>query len=151
VLSVNTEKGEVAVKTELCAGCTACWQECPEEAITVAKFIEGSIDIDTAKCPEGCTRCADVCPVNAIAVEDGEVFASDYTCIYCGACQEVCPEEGALKVERTAIRHTPVESGAWNKGLERLTSAEGRQREMAAAAAAKARAALENENTEVEA
>jgi len=142
VLSVNTALGEVAVKKELCAGCTACWQACPEEAITVAKFIEGSIDIDTSKCPEGCKRCADVCPVNAIEVEDGEVFASDYTCIYCGACQEVCPEEGALEIERTAIRHTPVESGAWNKGLEKLTSAEGLQREMAAAAAAKARAAV---------
>jgi len=147
-LSVNTEVGEVSVKKDLCAGCTACWQECPEEAITVSKFIEGSIDIDTSKCPEGCTRCADVCPVNAIAVEDGEVFASDYTCIYCGACLEVCPEEGVIKVERTAIRHTPVESGAWNKGLEKLTSAEGLQRERAAESAAKARAALENKEVE---
>jgi len=148
VLSVDTEKGEVAVKTEFCAGCTACWMECPEEAITVAKFIEGEIQINTDKCPEGCTRCVDVCPVKAVALEDGEVFANDYTCIYCGACLEVCPEEGAIEIERTAIRHSPVESGTWNKALERLTSAEGLGRELAAVNAAKAQKKLEAEGEE---
>ena len=148
VLCVDTKKGEVAVKTELCAGCTACWMECPEEAISVSKFIEGEIQINTEKCPEGCTRCVDVCPVNAMTLEDGEVFASDYTCIYCGACQEVCPgmgatpSESALRIERTAIRHSEVDSGTWNKALERLTSAEGLARERAAENAAKAQAAL---------
>jgi len=144
VLSVDTEKGEVAVKAELCAGCTACWMECPEEAITVAKFIEGEIQINTEKCPEGCQRCVDVCPVNAAALEDGEVFANGYTCIYCGACLEVCPVEGAIELERTAIRHSPVDSGTWHKALEKLTSAEGLQRELAAENADKARAAAKN-------
>jgi len=148
VLSVNTQLGEVAVKTELCAGCPICWMECPEEAISVTKFIEGSIDIDTEKCPEGCQRCADVCPVNAIALEDGEAFANDYNCIYCGACLEVCPEKDALRIERTAIRHSPVDSGTWHKALERLTSAEGLQRELAAESAAKARAAAKNQEVE---
>ena len=142
VLRVDTEKGEVAVKTELCAGCTACWMECPEEAIAVAKFIEGEIQINTDQCPEGCVRCQDVCPVNAIEIEGGEAFANDYTCIYCGACQEVCPKAGAIEIERTAIRHSPVDSGTWHKALERLTSAEGLNREIAAENAAKARAAL---------
>ena len=142
VLSVNTEKGEVAVNKDLCAGCTACWMECPEEAITVAKFIEGEIQINTEKCPEGCTRCADVCSVKSIEIEDGEAFANDYTCIYCGACQEVCPVEGAIEIERTAIRHSPVDSGTWHKALERLTSTEGLNREIAAENAAKAQAAL---------
>jgi len=148
VLSVDTEKGEVAVKADLCAGCTACWMECPEEAITVAKFIEGEINIDTSKCPEGCTRCADVCPVKAVAIEDGEAFANDYTCIYCGACQEVCPEQGAIEIERTAIRHSEVDSGTWHKALERLTSAEGLNRELAAVNAAKAQKNLEAEGEE---
>jgi len=148
VLCVNTEKGEVAVKADLCAGCTACWMECPEEAITVAKFIEGEINIDTGKCPEGCTRCVDVCPVKAVAVEDGEVFANDYTCIYCGACLEVCPEQGAIEIERTAIRHSPVDSGTWHKALERLTSEEGLNREIAAENAAKAQASLKKEGEE---
>jgi len=150
VLSVDTEKGEVTVKTDFCAGCTACWMECPEEAISVAKFIEGEISIDTEKCPEGCQRCVDVCPVKAIDIEDGEVFTNDYTCIYCGACQEVCPEEGAIEIERTAIRHSPVDSGTWHKALEKLTSTEGLNREVAAENAAKAQAALKNLEAEGE-
>ena len=148
IISVDTEAKTVDIKKELCAGCQICWQECPTEAITVAKFIEGSIDIATDKCPEGCRRCADVCPVRAIAVEDGEVFANDYNCIYCGACLEVCPAEGAIEIERTAIRHSPIESGAWNKGLAKLTSEAGLQRELAATSADKALAAMKNQEVE---
>ena len=138
------------IKKELCAGCQICWMECPAEAISVTKFIEGSIQINTEQCPKGCQRCLDVCPVNAIALEDGEVFANDYNCIYCGACLEVCPAEGAIEIERTAIRHSPIDSGTWNKGLEKLTSTEGLNRELAAENAAKAQTALKNLETEEE-
>jgi len=144
IITVDTEAKTVDIKKELCAGCQICWMECPAEAISVTKFIEGSIDIDTGKCPEDCHRCVDVCPVKAIALEDGEVFANDYNCIYCGACLEVCPAEGAIEIERTAIRHSPVDSGTWRKGLEKLTSAEGLNREIAAENAAKAQASLKN-------
>jgi len=144
IIAVDTESKTVDIKKELCAGCQICWMECPAEAIKVTKFIEGSIQIDTEKCPEGCERCLDVCPVNAIAIEDGEAFANDYNCIYCGVCLEVCPKEGAIEIERTAIRHSPIDSGTWHKGLEKLTSAEGLKREMAAENAAKAQASLKN-------
>ena len=149
LIKVDPEAKTVDIQKECCSGCQTCWAECPEEVISVEKFIEGSIDIDTSRCPEGCKRCADVCPVHAIEYEDGEVFANDYHCIYCGTCMEVCPEEGAIKVERTAIRHSKIESGAWNKGLEKLTSAAGLQRELAAESAAKALA--EHQTREVEA
>ena len=46
----------------------------------------------------------------------------DSNCVYCGACKIVCPEEGALELNRTRIRHTEIRSGAWNKALEKLTS-----------------------------
>ena len=152
IVCVNTEAGEVDIKRDLCAGCQICWMECPEDAIEVSKFIEGSIRIDGSACPEGCKRCLDVCPVNAMALdENGKVFAKDMYCVYCGACLEVCPAEGALKIARTAIRHSPVNSGAWHKGLEKLTSTAGLMRELGAERAGRARTAVQNlQSAEVE-
>jgi len=135
---------EVNIQKELCAGCQICWLECPEDAIEVTKFIEGSIGIDAGKCEDGCKQCLNACPVDAIALDgDGKVYAKDINCVYCGACLQVCPNPGALRIERTAIRHTPINSGAWNKGLEKLTSRAGLTRELGAANTGKARKALE--------
>jgi len=135
----------VDIQKELCAGCQICWMECPADAIEVGKFIEGAIHIDRKLCPDGCKSCLDVCPVNALAVDaDSKVFAKDINCIYCGACVSVCPAEGALRVERTAVRHSPVNSGAWNRGLQKLTSAGGLARELGAGRADRARAAVKS-------
>ena len=135
----------VNIRRELCAGCQICRVECPANAIDVTKFIEGSITIAPEICPDGCHRCFDVCPVDALALgEDGKTYAKDIYCIFCGACLQVCPAQGALNIERTVIRHTGVESGAWNRGLERLTSTAGLMRELAANRAAKVREAIKN-------
>ena len=135
----------VDIKKELCAGCRICWDVCPTGAINVTKFIEGTAGIDSSACPDGCRRCLDICPVDALAIDElGKVIMREMYCIYCGACLEVCPSAGALTVERTAIRHTPIKSGAWNKGLERLTSAEGLMRELAAERAGKKFDAIKN-------
>ena len=140
IIKVFEGKGwmSVDIKKELCAGCRICWSACPTGAINVTKFIEGAANVDHGACPEGCRRCMDVCPVDAVAVDEaGKADIREMFCIYCGACLPVCPSEGALTVERTNIRHTPIKSGAWNKGLERLTSAEGLMRELAAERAGK--------------
>ncbi|MCL2696230.1 MAG: 4Fe-4S dicluster domain-containing protein [Clostridiales bacterium] len=133
----------VDIKKENCASCPHCWAACPKDAIEVNKFIEGDIQIKPELCPPECRNCVDVCPVNALEVgEDGKVFANDIYCIYCGACLPVCPADGALRVHRTAIRHSPVESGAWNKGLEKMTSATGLMRELSAKRNDRAREAV---------
>jgi 4Fe-4S ferredoxin len=148
VISIDPEMDDVTivnVQKDLCAGCQICRMECPADAIEVSKFIEGSITITSEACPRGCRRCLDVCPVDALAVGGrGKVYAKEMFCIYCGACLQVCPSPEALKVERTVIRHTGVESGAWNKGLERITSTEGLMRELSAIRIDKARAAIKS-------
>ena len=135
IVSVEEKEGgtEVKIQKHLCASCGVCWMECPEDAISVTKFIEGVIDIRSENCPDGCRNCVDACPVDALdADECGKVYAKNMYCIYCGACLPVCPASGALSIGRTAVRHSPVESGAWNKGLEKITSPEGLGRELAA-------------------
>ena len=123
----------VDVHKEQCAGCRICWMECPDNVIEVSKYIEGGISIDTAACPEGCRNCVDICPVKALARdESGKIYAKDMHCIYCGVCLQVCPADGALSVKRTSVRSTGADSGAWYRALEKLTSAEGLARELAA-------------------
>lgn len=130
---ISDEGGLVSVDSNRCAGCRICWAECPTDAIAVSKFIEGSIDLNSGLCPDGCRKCMDVCPVNAMDIgKDGKVFVKGMYCIYCGACLPVCPESEALHITRTAVRHTPVDSGAWHNGLQKVTSAEGLARELAA-------------------
>jgi 4Fe-4S ferredoxin len=146
---ISVEEGKdgtsVDIKKDLCASCCICWMECPSDAISVTKFIEGSIIITPESCPEGCRKCKDVCPVNALDVGDnGKVFAKEMFCIYCGACLPVCPASDALKIERTAVHHTPITSGAWHNGLRKVTSAEGLARELAAERTYKTKQAANN-------
>ena len=149
VITVKSPEGSsqpvVDVKRELCAGCLICWEACPTDALKVTKFYEGSIRIDPGLCPPGCLNCLDVCPVDALYVDvNDNISVYDTNCIYCGACENVCPNREAIRIERTAVRHSPIESGAWNKGLERITSTAALNKELAASRAAKARAAVNN-------
>jgi 4Fe-4S ferredoxin len=146
-LAAGSARTVIDIKRALCAGCQICWIECPANTIQVTKFMEGSIKIHQELCPDGCRNCLDVCPVNALySGDDGKVYANDMYRVYCGACLNVCPQPEALEIRRTAVRHTQVESGAWNKALEKLTSAEGLGRELSAKRAAKAREAVKNLN-----
>ncbi|MFQ6086770.1 MAG: 4Fe-4S binding protein [Candidatus Bathyarchaeia archaeon] len=110
------------VLEEKCIFCRQCEYACPEGAIYVTKPVGGSLRLDTNLCPEGCQICADACPSEAISIdEDGKLVIKEEFCIYCGACQQVCPEN-AIKVKRTQVWHTDVKSGAWVIALEKLTS-----------------------------
>ena len=150
IISVKEDKSGtvVEIQKDLCASCQICWVECPTDAISVTKFYEGSVNICSEACPEGCKNCIDACPVNALALdEESRVFAKNINCIYCGACLQVCPESDALSVERTAVRHTPVDSGAWHKGLSKITSADGLARELTGGRTSRVRKAVKNLNS----
>jgi 4Fe-4S ferredoxin len=114
----------VEIDKDSCPCCGICTTKFPEGAIRVEKIFHGNLTIDDDKCPEGCHDCLDVCPIPGVLYlsRDGKVQVNESNCVYCGVCNIVCPEDGALELNRTRIRHTEVHSGAWNKALEKLAS-----------------------------
>jgi len=135
----------VDIKRDFCPCCRLCEMKCPEDTIRVRKMFYGVMKINQEKCPEGCQDCLDVCPIiGALYLGgDGKVHVNELFCIYCGVCRLVCPKEGALELQRTYVRHTPVRSGAWNKALEKLTSTTEMTKELRAKGSTKARESVE--------
>ena len=118
VLSVR----DVQVDRKACINCTHCMEEGPEGAFAVTKPYKGRTFLNVALCPAGCQACVDVCPTPAMTHDGQRVWLDERFCLYCGACQIVCPVEGAVRIERTGFRHTPVQSSAWAIALEKLVS-----------------------------
>ncbi|UCE44462.1 MAG: 4Fe-4S dicluster domain-containing protein [Candidatus Bathyarchaeota archaeon] len=135
----------VDVHKDLCPCCRLCELKCPDDAIRVRKMIQGFIKINPERCPEGCQDCLDVCPITGALYhsEDEKVHVNELYCVYCGACKTVCPEEDALELQRTSIRHTPIHSGAWNKALEKLTSTKEMTKELQAKSVKKVKETVE--------
>jgi len=131
-VSVHNGKVKVDVDKDHCPGCRICEVKCPYNAIHTRKIISGLIRINSDLCPEGCRECVDACPIpNVLYIsENGKVSVNDLFCVYCGACRNVCPVEGAIELRRISIHHSPVKSGAWNKALEKLTSTEDMVKEL---------------------
>jgi 4Fe-4S ferredoxin len=108
--------GNVSIDRDTCITCTWCEKICPEEAVKVAKFFEGEITVNAAKCPGGCSTCVDICPCNAMylpspvpaislkkdSIEDNIAVNKDL-CILCGACVNACPSEDIITIRRTGI------------------------------------------------
>jgi 4Fe-4S ferredoxin len=113
---------DVAVEHELCINCTRCMEEGPAGAFTVTKPYKGQALLNIALCPPGCQACADVCPTHAITYDGEKVALDQRFCLFCGACENVCPVEGAVRIVRTGLVHTPIASGAWVAALEKLVS-----------------------------
>ncbi|UCC57736.1 MAG: 4Fe-4S dicluster domain-containing protein [Candidatus Bathyarchaeum sp.] len=131
---LNKENLEVTVNIDKdsCPCCQLCETKFPDSAIRVEKIFHGNLRINREKCPEDCHDCLDVCPIPGVLylLDDGKVHVNELNCIYCGVCRIVCPEEGALELNRTRIRHTEVRSGAWNKALEKLASTKAMTKEL---------------------
>lgn len=134
----------VDIEKDFCPCCRLCEMKCPEGAIHVEKIFYGNLRITREKCPEGCQDCLNVCPISGAMYlsDDGKVHVNELCCIYCGVCKIVCPEEGALELHRTYIRHTPVHSGAWNKALEKIASTQVMTKELQTKSLTKAQESL---------
>ncbi len=125
-------KVTMKIENDSCPCCRLCETKFPDGAIRVEKIFEGNLRINRERCPEGCHDCLDVCPIPGVLYlsDDGKVHVNELNCVYCGVCKIVCPEEGALELNRTRIRHTEVRSGAWNKALEKLASTQAMTKEL---------------------
>jgi 4Fe-4S ferredoxin len=113
---------EVTVNKESCIHCTRCMEEGPTGAFTVTKPYRGKAVLRAELCPAGCQACADVCPSRAITYDGQRVWLDTRFCLFCSACEVVCPAEGAIRIVRTGFEHTPIESGAWVAAMDKLVS-----------------------------
>jgi len=130
-ISVATERTDggqvtavsaVAVDGAMCITCTRCMEDGPKGGFTVTKPYRGKAYLNTALCPAGCQACADICPTQCITHDGLKVVLDARFCLFCGACENVCPAEGALRIVRLGYEHTPIESAAWMAALEKLVS-----------------------------
>ena len=112
----------VAIDRGKCVNCTHCMEEGPKGGFAITKPYRGRTALDVSLCPVGCQACADVCPSGAITYDGTRVHLDERFCLYCGVCEQVCPAEGAVWIVRSGFLHTPIESGAWCKALEKLVS-----------------------------
>jgi len=129
----TTNKITIDIEKEQCPCCRICEIKCQEGAIRVRKIFTGKLKINQEKCPPNCQDCLDVGPITGalyLSENDGKVYVKELFCTYCGVCRLVCPEEEALELSRSTIRHTAVHSGAWNKALEKLTSTDEMAKEL---------------------
>lgn len=122
---------DVQIDESLCIYCKRCEWACPFDAIIVKKPFLGTIELNVDLCPEGCRACVDICPAHAASLdENGKPKVSLNFCVYCFACQKVCPER-AIKVRREWIFHSDVRSAVWLTALKKLTSLETVSKEVA--------------------
>lgn len=100
--AIAMDEGKVVIDTDLCVGCGACVNVCPEQAITLERELGPVIKtknllVDQETCVK-CQVCEENCPVEAIHLEGDKVVLLEDRCILCDVCSTKCPV-GALKLE----------------------------------------------------
>ncbi len=129
VSTKRSENGEileitnVEINEPLCFFCKRCEYFCPENAIEVKKPFHGTIDFNADLCPKDCMACVDICPTHAFVMEENKRSILPEFCIFCFACQKICPKE-AINANREWIFHADIKAAAWLTTLRKLTSAE---------------------------
>jgi Ni,Fe-hydrogenase III small subunit/ferredoxin len=86
------------------------------DALLPAKY-RGRPEISSALCAADCSACAEACPTNAIVIENGKVRLDLGSCLFCGECARVCPQDkiSFTREYRMAVRRREnlwIEAGA---------------------------------------
>ena len=113
---------DVQVDKPVCINCTRCMEKGPQGGFTVTKPYQGRIWLNTSLCPSGCQACADICPSHAITYDGQQVAVDRRFCLFCSACENVCPAPGAVQVARSGFVHTPITSATWIYAVDKLVS-----------------------------
>ncbi len=124
--------GGIEIDDWKCVDCGLCAAKCPVEALRVEKPLRGEVKLRRIeRCdPSGCHNCFNICPVKAIYPTGGKdkIAVVDDICIYCGACENACPED-VIEVTRLEFNLAyPERTPPWAQGrikaINRLVAGE---------------------------
>lgn len=89
-------------------------KNCPSKSMEFSSPFEGKVLIlkeQLYKCdPNGCKACVNICPTESFFIPQsanevakfGKIACNEDTCMYCGACENSCPEE-IIIVQRNSV------------------------------------------------
>jgi len=113
---------DIEVDKASCFYCHKCEKACPYDAIEIHSARQGIAIFLPENCLEGCHACTEVCPSGALRLENEQVTLDETSCIFCRACQNVCPVDKAIEIRREKIRHHPASSRLWDEIVGKLVS-----------------------------
>jgi len=101
------EDGLPRIDSELCTGCKACANECPQHIIwVIPRTVKGSrphcsnMNVNKAmvakNCKHGCIKCeicVKNCPEQCIRMANGIPVVDNAKCTSCGVCVDKCPKK----------------------------------------------------------
>ncbi|AEA47087.1 4Fe-4S binding protein [Archaeoglobus veneficus] len=140
VIEADVERVAEVVFTDRCIHCGYCVAVCPYEAVINIKPVEGEIKVYWKRLarvcePLSCKACVVVCKTRAWHI-DSELKLEPEFCVYCGACENVCPHR-LIEVDVHAIHLAEsIKWPAWWNAVSRILSKQTVEREIAFSAPA---------------